>query len=365
MADVLIAGGGPAGSALAILLGRQGRTVELYERAAAFPRDKPCGEGLMPAGVSVLGRLGLIEAVRGRPFFGIRYHLDGRVIAGRFPRGAYGLAQRRTVLDQLLFDEAARTPGVTAHLGARVDGPILERGRVRGLMVEGRLRPAKLVVAADGARSVIRRALGIDMAPNRRRIGLRRHYRLPVALTTPFVEVFLAPGCELYLAPLPAQEVLIAALSDCGELAGPPRSLFETWWRSQPELAKWLDGAAPVNQLRGACPLAARARCGVGPGFVLLGDAAGFIDPITGGGMAQALTSAELLARSMPRYLDGDESWLWRFERSRARMLRPYRLLTEAMLRLSNHRRIARRVLGLVRAWPGLFSRLLAVAGGS
>lgn len=363
MTDVLIAGGGPAGSVLAILLGRQGRTVELFERAV-FPRDKPCGEGLMPAGVAVLDRLGLREAVGGRPFGGVRYHFGDQVVEGRFPGGAFGLAQRRTVLDRILFEEAARTPGVAAHTGVPVDGPILERRRVRGLMVGGRPRYARLVVAADGARSAIRRALGIDLEPKRRRIGLRRHFRLRTPLATPFVEVFLAANCELYVAPLPAHEVLVAALADGRAVAGLPRRLFESWWRSQPELARWLDGAAAVSELRGAYPLEARARRGVGPGFVLLGDAAGFIDPITGGGLAQALVSAELLAQMMPPDLDAEESWLWRFERARKRMLRPYRIVTHVMLWLSAHRTAAQQGLSLVRARPGLFSRLLATAAG-
>jgi hypothetical protein len=68
MADVLISGGGVAGSALAILLGRRGPQVELFERYC-FPKEKPCGEGLMPAGVAVLYRLGVGEAVGDAPFY--------------------------------------------------------------------------------------------------------------------------------------------------------------------------------------------------------------------------------------------------------------------------------------------------------
>ncbi len=124
MVDVLIAGGGIAGSALAILLGRRGLTVELFERAR-FPREKPCGEGLMPAGVAVLQRLGLAEAVGGAPFYGVRYHLGDRTAEGRFPEIAgvpvAGRAQRRKRLDYALFQAAAVTPGVTAHTGTLVE----------------------------------------------------------------------------------------------------------------------------------------------------------------------------------------------------------------------------------------------------
>src|SRR5689334_19680311 len=76
MTDVLIAGGGIAGSTLAILLGRAGLTVELFERGY-FPREKACGEGLMPGGVGVLERLGLADAIGGAPFYGVRYYMDG------------------------------------------------------------------------------------------------------------------------------------------------------------------------------------------------------------------------------------------------------------------------------------------------
>jgi len=75
MFDVAIAGGGIAGSALAILLGRQGLSVGLFERGT-FPREKACGEGLMPGGVAVLRRLGLADAVGGAPFHGVHYHLN-------------------------------------------------------------------------------------------------------------------------------------------------------------------------------------------------------------------------------------------------------------------------------------------------
>jgi 2-polyprenyl-6-methoxyphenol hydroxylase-like FAD-dependent oxidoreductase len=83
--DVLIAGGGPAGSSLAILLARAGLCVELHDRAR-FPREKVCGEGLMPAGVAALGRLGV--TVEGRPFRGVRYHCGELSVEGEFPGSA-------------------------------------------------------------------------------------------------------------------------------------------------------------------------------------------------------------------------------------------------------------------------------------
>src|SRR5204863_2025463 len=110
MADVVIAGGGPAGATLALLLGRAGLSVELYE-AKKFPREKPCGEGIMPAGVAVLERHGLRAAVGGRPLASVRYHGFGMTAESGFAPRADGtvpvvLGQRRWVLDQTLLNAA-------------------------------------------------------------------------------------------------------------------------------------------------------------------------------------------------------------------------------------------------------------------
>src|SRR5205085_10130217 len=133
MADVLIAGGGPAGATLALLLGRAGLSVELYE-ARRFPREKPCGEGIMPAGVAVLERLGLREAVGGRPIASVRYHGFGMTAEAGFPARPGGaapvaLGQRRWRLDQTLLAAARATPGVRVVEEARVEGAVVEGGR--------------------------------------------------------------------------------------------------------------------------------------------------------------------------------------------------------------------------------------------
>jgi menaquinone-9 beta-reductase len=97
---------------------------------------------------------------------------------------------------------------------------------------------------------------------------------------------------------------------------------------------------------------------------VLLGDAAGFTDPVTGGGMAQALLSAELCARHLPRALDGDDEHLLRFDRRRRRLLRDYVLLTEGLLYAARRPTLARATLRAMRASPALMRHLVAVAAG-
>lgn len=368
MVDVLIAGGGIAGSGLAILLGRRGLTVELFERAR-FPREKPCGEGLMPAGVAVLQRLGLANAVGGAPFYGVRYHFGDRTAEGRFPETpgmpVAGRGQRRKHLDDVLFRAAAATPGVAAQTGALVEAPLSENGRVTGLIVNGEARRARLVVAADGVHSRIRHQLGLDIPPRRKRLGIRAHFRLaPGQAQSSWVDVFVGRGYELYVTPLPEKELLVAALADSEVWGGSTERAFHRWWRAESRLASRLEGAVQVSSLMGSAPLAGSARAGVAPGVILLGDAAGFLDPITGGGMTQALMSAELLAGYVGRRLGMQERWLWEFDRERRRMLRDYQRLTQMVLWAADHPQLAKGLLSALKDSPRIFSHLVGVSGG-
>lgn len=104
----------------------------------------------------------------------------------------------------------------------------------------------------------------------------------------------------------------------------------------------------------GASPLHGRARAGVACGAVLLGDAAGFLDPIAGTGMTQALITAELLAEHIVHRRSADFRWLQSFELERRSMLREHRILTQVVLWLSRRPRLARRVLSALDRCPFL-----------
>jgi flavin-dependent dehydrogenase len=367
MSDVVIVGGGIAGSALAILLGRQGLEVELYERSS-FPREKPCGEGLMPAGVAVLERLG--APASGAPFEGVRYHFGAMACAvGRFPvvegLPTSGLGIRRKHLDAALFRRACRCPGVRGVCGLGVEGPLVEGGRVTGVIAGGVARRARLVAAADGLHSTIRNRLGLTMASQHERFGVRAHFRLaagrPVA---DWVDVYLGAGHEVYVTPLPEGELLVAMLAGSEWYGKPTRIAFREAIGSHPDLAARLEGAEQISELAGASPLEGSTRARILPGLVLLGDAAGFVDPITGGGMTQALLSAELLAQHLERQFPPDLEALRRYDRERERMLRDYRLLTRGLLGLTRRPWLAACAMRCLRAKPGLFSHLVGVSAG-
>jgi 2-polyprenyl-6-methoxyphenol hydroxylase-like FAD-dependent oxidoreductase len=366
--DVAIAGAGIAGSALAIELGRCGYSVAVFERSH-FPREKPCGEGLMPAGVAALEELGLDTQRLGAAFQGIRYHFHERVAEGHFPGGSAGgvtgRGMRRRDLDAALANLAAQTKGVELHTGLRASGPLVEQGRVTGLLVEDQPVRARLVVAADGAQSRMRHALGLNSPVRRKRIGMRMHFRQVTGVPAQtHVEIFLGLEHDLYVTPLPGGEFLVAALVEAEALRGRVEEEFRRWWEAQPLLAPRIRNAEPASELLVTSPLTGRARRRVLPGFVLLGDAAGFTDPITGGGMTQALQTARLLAGHLAAARDWSEAALEAFDREREMALLDYRRVTAGVLWLARHPQLIRPALDLMSGAPAFFSHLLGVTGG-
>lgn len=370
MTDVIIAGAGPAGSSLAIALGRRGFEVELYEQAT-FPRDKPCGEGLLPAGVDVLRGLELVDAVAGRPLGGVRYHLTGGSLRSGFaaPDGAvaaHGLGQKRIHLDATLWAAAARTAGVHASAGTRVEGLLTENGRVSGVLVGGEARRARLVVAADGSGSTLRRKLGLERTAKPRRVGIRAHFQLRNgAAPASDIEIFLRRGYELYVTPLPHDEILVAALAHEHAAAGDLRRRFRRWLEAEPLLRDWLEGATQTSELMGRAPLVSSTGGREPPGLVFIGDAAASVDPITAGGLSLALQSAALLAFHAPELLTRSPLARRRFERARARAVRIHRWLGAAVLTLADRPRLAEFARRGFGAQPGAMQALVALAGGA
>jgi menaquinone-9 beta-reductase len=337
------------------MLGRTGFAVRLFEKSL-FPREKPCGEGLMPAGVAVLQRWGLDELVGGCHFYGVRFYFGtGSTIQRRYKTFRFqspGLGQRRKVLDQALISCAAATPGVQVHTGIRVDGLILERGTVKGLRVAGQEYRAPLVVAADGAQSTIRKQLGLDDHVKRERFGVRAHFRLADSQAqVPWVEVFIGNEIEIYATPLPNREISVALLAQVGTLRRNNATEFLSLCRSFPVLADRLEDAEQITRLMGATPISGNVRLGATPGAVLLGDAAGYADPVTGTGMAQALITAELLTKHLARRQKEDATCLWSFEQQRRAILAKYRGMARIALWLSKKNNLARSLAGAADLW--------------
>lgn len=335
MIDLLVIGGGPAGLATAIHAARAGLSTALLEPRPT-PVDKACGEGLMPGAVRALGRLGV--SVDGRPFHGIRY-LDaagGRTAEARFRSGP-GLGVRRTVLHAAL---AARAEQVgVRRVAAKAGPPVLLDGG-RGVSV-GELT-SRHVVAADGLHSPVRRALGLHRPPSGRhpaRYGQRRHFA--VAPWSDLVEVYWSRHAEAYVTPVADGTVGVAVL-------GTERLPFDRQLAAFPALSERLAGAAG-GPVRGAGPLRQRAGARVRGPVLLVGDAAGYLDALTGEGVALALASAEAAVHCLRTGRPAAYERAWRDA------TRPYRLLTAALLAARQQRWLGPRIVPLAAALPPLF----------
>jgi menaquinone-9 beta-reductase len=387
-ADAVVVGAGPAGAATAILLAEQGLSVVLLDRAR-FPRSKICGEYLSPEGSRILDRLGVlgtVEARGARPLRGMRILApDGTVLVGDYPAGGswrghrpHALAARRHALDLALV-ERARAVGVSVREGVRVVDLLREGRRVAGVVAElvapgvratGAERlPARLVVAADGRASVVVQ-----------RLGLRRPHRWLRRLA---LVADVEGGCgdpergEIVLAP-PAYSILNPVAAGMGNL-----SLvipIEEGRRRKADLAGYFDGvtralpgfrdrlrdARRVGPVHALGPLAYRVVPPREDGIVLVGDAAGFLDPFTGEGIYAALRSAELAAEIGGRAIRSGDVSAVALRPAHARRAAEFAAKTRVTLILQ--RVIARRALSvtaarLLAARPGHLARLMGVLG--
>ncbi|OJH40191.1 NAD(P)/FAD-dependent oxidoreductase [Cystobacter ferrugineus] len=359
--DVAIVGGGPAGLAVAIHAARRGISTLLFERQG-LPRDKACGEGLMPAGLRELEALGArahLTPADCAPIVGIRYlQEDGTSVEGRLPPPG-GLGIRRLAL-QTALERVARGVGVEIREHAQVTAVDRTSERVRLTTAAGERVEARLLVAADGLASPLRRDQGLDVetrssAP--KRYGLRQHFRMKP--WTPFVEVHFAQGVEAYVTPAGDERVGVAFLWQDGGMEG--RIGFAELVRHFPALQARLVGAPADSSPRGAGPLERGVRARSLDRFVLVGDAAGYVDAITGEGLTLAFRSAAELGRHLPEVLakGASRASLTGYEQAvRVPYLR-YVFFTRLLLTLARRPGLRARVIRQFARVPFLFEWML------
>jgi flavin-dependent dehydrogenase len=305
--DLVVVGAGPAGLATSMYAAQAGLEVVVLENRPD-PIDKACGEGLMPGAVRALEDLGV--DLQGMPFRGIRY-LDEHRSATAFFSAGHGLGVRRTLLHQSMTRRAR-------ELGVR-----FEQGLVSDVVQENHFvatggQRARYLAAADGLHSPIRKMLGMQVrAGGTPRWGLRQHFR--ITPWTGMVEVYWAARSEAYVTPVGPDEVGVAILCSA-------RKPLIDHLHDFPRLAERLAGAAPGGRVRGAGPLRQRTTARVNGRVLLVGDAAGYVDAITGEGIAVSLACARSLVDAIARDRPGDYESAWR------RDTRRYRWLTKTLL---------------------------------
>jgi geranylgeranyl reductase family protein len=314
MFDVIVVGAGPAGSTSAALLARRGYEVLLVDRAR-FPRDKACAEYCSPGVEDVLRRTGAWDRVRpevhrfpgmtvfvdGRPTLPVRYRQHG------VARPAFSIPRIR--LDALLLEHAAAS-GAHVVQGARVSAvqPEGEVMAAQAITDQDREKSwlGRAIIGADGLNSTVAHSLGIPVKQHwPRRVGLITHYQ-GVSRPGESGQMHVGPGVYCGLAPLPGGLVNVGLVQSVGLVSRAKDrngSLFQAGLAHLPEVETALSKGTMVKRVRGMAGMARHVGTVAGEGFLLVGDAAGFLDPFTGEGIFRALRGGELAAGAIDRGL--------------------------------------------------------------
>ncbi len=307
--DVVIVGAGPAGSIAALVLARAGARVRLIDRDT-FPRPKLCGDTVNPGTLATLRRLRASAGVEER---GLRVEgmlvtgEHGVAIEGRYPGGLHGRAIVRRDLDWLLL-QLAVDAGAMFEPSLTARGPIVDANgtrRVAGVVVDGRRGGRKLAarvtIAADGRRSTLAFGLGLARHPDRpRRWAVGAYFERATGLSV-LGEMHIRRGRYIGVAPLPGglANVCLVKPSQAGDADfRDPAALLAHELAGDPWLAARFAGARAAAPPVVLGPLAVDRVHTSLDGLLVVGDASGFVDPMTGDGLRFAIRGAELAAEA-------------------------------------------------------------------
>lgn len=383
--DIVVVGASIAGASTAIALAPEGYRILLLDRAV-FPRDKPCGEGVMPQGVRILANLGVLEEILahgGTKIRGMRYrNRQGVAAQADFPESgegsSFGVVIRRSNLDHLLLQRAKSFPGVTVREGFRVTEVIQHGQVVKGVAGEpvdsstGREAfYAPLTIGADGPHSVFHAACGLTKTyVPRRRFGVTGHLTR-IEGDASYVEVLVHPEGEIYIAPCADGITLVALLLEekaMGFFRGDLAGRYHAFLMSAEGFRERASTSELVGRVFAVGPLGFGVEPCHRPGLLLVGDSAGFLDPITGEGMTLALKSVQaavpLIRQAFAAGSFGAEIGQ-RYAEERLQLVEDISCFTRLLLSVSRYKFIADRAIRRLSQDEPLLQKLLGIVAGS
>jgi menaquinone-9 beta-reductase len=314
---IAIVGGGPVGLASAIFATQAGLSPLILESGVS-DGDKACGEGLMPGVAPLLQELGIDPP--GLELVGVSYRQNATVVDHTFPHQP-GRGVRRTALIDALREKAEELGIERQH--SRVTSVVLNPTSVTLGLADGHRVEADYVVACDGLHSTIAKELGLIKPQKKRgrRYGLRQHFATPP--WSSYIEVYYAGTSELYITPVDENTVGVAVLGPKGV------NLVDTI-SQVPEVRKHLDNVASASSLRGAGPFPHRVRKARVGRVLLVGDAAGYVDAITGEGLRVGFAQAKEAIHAIATHRPASYPRRWRA------VTREFRVLTRGLVLLAS-----------------------------
>jgi flavin-dependent dehydrogenase len=371
--DVVIAGAGPAGAVAATILARAGVSVRIFDRAR-FPRPKLCGDTLNPGALRVLARIVDINAIacRALPIDGMMLTGPGVAVRGAYGAGVVGHAITRRDLDALLLQSAIAAGAdfhdrTTVLAALKTPAGVVDGVAVREAKGQTSEQRASIVLAADGRESRLARSVGLARHARRPRRWAIGGYFANARLDPRYGEMHVRRSHYVGVAPVPGglANVCMVVVPSNGRWPDPASALRDVV-RRDPRLAERFGHAELVDDPHVLGPMAVETTGAGVPGLLLAGDAAGFIDPVTGDGLRLALEGAELAAgvvldtltgrcagRDAPSLLAARRQAAfarkWRFNRAiRTLLTRPAAISGAAVA---------------ARVWPAAFRAVIRYAG--